>query len=109
MPPCSSELLQYPSFNHFIIFTGKGTEFEKRQVLEDYKQSTTMLKLRNQMLEDYDIDLFESESQIAVPLFFNPFHSLTFPSFLSFEKTLYLPLSTCARGFRSALERRSLS
>merc|ERR1712118_489921 len=27
---------------------------------EDYKQSTTMLKLRNQMLEDYDIDLFEN-------------------------------------------------
>ena len=38
--------------------------------MEDYKQSTTMLKLRNQMLEDYDIDLFESESHIAVPLFF---------------------------------------
>ena len=88
MPSCSSELLQYPSFNHFIIFTGKGTEFEKRQVLEDYKQSTTMLKLRNQMLEDYDIDLFESESQIAVPLFLNPFHSLT--SHLSYlSKRLY--------------------
>jgi len=57
--PCASTIT-YPSFNHFIIFTGKGTEFEKRQVLEDYKQSTTMLKLRNQMLEDYDIDLFEN-------------------------------------------------
>jgi len=57
--PCVSTIT-FPGFNVYPIFFGKHTEEERSVALEEYKQSSTVSKVRDWYFENYTFDIFSN-------------------------------------------------